>query len=545
MNRRISAFIIPIALVLFAACQKEGGGAIASFKAVGESACSPKTHLEPDADSRSFGVKWDQHDTLAIYGDASNVKYKYITDNNNTEVAYFSPMAGEVSGSSFRAFYPASIATGPSSVTLPNKQPYRSHAGGTGYVTRFPMYAETENNNLYFKNLCALFVLRLKGPAGAVIHQVKVSEPTYPYQETYALAGIFAVGSHGGIPALTPSSASYAVTLSDCEYTIGSADDDNLFYFYLPAGSHQWLNISVNYTLASTGSGGGSETKTYTKTIAAPSYSGHSTFNFERSRWTGIDVDLREEMDINNGIGRGLLYSGENLTFGEPGSIANTDTRITDAYGDYTILIDVTPSSLNTNNHSNTYRCYTMFDETNPSQTSGGLLIRYQRPNNSNYMIIADGPQGSSDFLSLSSAYADNNDDRDNFRIGSGVRNRIAVTVCTAVYEGYSANQIRLYASSYHNIAASTSSEQYQWVSATNCDVTDINESAWVTTHNTDSIRSVVGGDQYDVDNPDLYSGRYNLMGTIHKIYIYNRVITPTERENWLNGQPITGTEGK
>ncbi len=547
MKKQIIAVTLFAAAVVLTACKKdEVGTPVNSFNAFSEASGSAKTHLEPDVTNHAFRVMWDQGDEIKIYG-AAGSSATYSTQQNDVEAATFTTAAGTgvSEGSSYTAFYPATIATSSSTVTLPAQQPYQAvqqDAGGYyGYVTGFPMAAQSSNADLYFKNLCGLCVLRLKGPSGATVSSITLSEPTYPYTTSSALSGGYSVSwSDAGLPSLAAQSISNpstggqeSVQLSGCNVTLDG--NYGLFYFYLPQGEHQWLNVKVDYTLSGTA-------KTFSRTILASSYDSVTTFGFTRSRWTALDVDLSSDMANTSGSeSYGLVYAADSLTFsGDGDPILNTNHRITDKQGCYTILIDADPTVFDATDLTGS-RFYTLYNDMDGTTPWDGIVIRYAKVDAHEALTInAEGPQygnsttaANANKLSLWAGVS-----RSDFDAEAYVRNRIAVIIGTSdtagVTDGSSASTVyyHLFANSLNNNAWTTPahvSAQMSW-------------DKWKTNDATGYVRAVVGGDQSDVDGTATSTTKINFQGTIYKIRIYNRVITEAERSNWFTYGSIAGS---
>ena len=541
MRKQILSAVLFFAVLAFAACQNsEAVDPIDSFSAFSEASTSAKTHLEPDVANCAFRVLWDENDWIRVY-DAYGASAIYIAQQGDVEAATFTGFAGTgvASGSTYTAFYPAtmdaSYNSGSSRVTLPVQQTYQavqqdSDGGYYGYVTGFPMAAQSTSTNLYFKNLCGLCVLRLKGPSGAVVSSITLSEPTYPYTTATALSGSFNVGWSSGLPTLRKSATTAgqdSVRLSGCNITLD--DNYHLFYFYLPEGDHKWLNVKVYYSYNGTA-------KSVCRTILATSY-GANNISFDRSRWTALDVDLSTEMN-NTEIpisqmfsgspneGQGLIYAANNLDFAPelliydsdiPNvPILNTNQRITNVAQSYTILIDATPIVLDNSEVGNIPRYYTLYSDMDATSPNNGITIRYRKAHGEPLAINVEGPHASeADKLVLPNGGSDNG-----FTVAAGTRNRIVLIVGESSYQLY----------------ANSSSDGSNWSERQSVSGS-ITQDNWLTNDGSGYVRAVVGGDQSDVDGADTEVNqlKHNFQGTIHSIRIYNRVIFIRELSNWLS----------
>lgn len=80
-------------------------------------------------------------------------------------MALFNNVSGETGDSPFRAYYPATPTTDGVHVKLPAVQ-----TTPDGSLTQFPMYAQSNDNNLAFRNLCGVLKLHLT-KAGVSVHR--------------------------------------------------------------------------------------------------------------------------------------------------------------------------------------------------------------------------------------------------------------------------------------------------------------------------------------------------------------------------------------
>ena len=166
-------------------------------------------------------VLWSAGDKISING-----KTYTLNDGDGTTHATFT---GEsVSGTPYNAYYPASLYDG-TTATLPAIQTYQE-----GKISNLPMYAQSDDQNLTFKNLCGVIALTLKGTKS--VKSITVTS-------TANLCGEFTVTDNAAVI----SSGTKTVTL-DCGSGVTlDATNGKTFYIAIPAGSHQ-LTFRINTT---------------------------------------------------------------------------------------------------------------------------------------------------------------------------------------------------------------------------------------------------------------------------------------------------------
>lgn len=463
--------------MLFVSCNDKYNNDLTNFTAEPEHK-STKTHLEPNSTDRIFEVIWDSDDDIMVYGDdESNGIYTNteVYDDNNNQVAHFS--GSGVTGTNYYSFYPASIASSQSTFILPETQTYRARTNG--YVYNYPMYAqESGSTHLYFKNLCSLCILRIKGTTGTVINKVTVVDPSDPVGEP--IAGEFSVTCSGStqnnnptVTAINPTGK----TILDCTSSpVTLTNDISLFYVYLPPSEHKWLLIGVEYIMP-----GETEVNTTYQTIYAESYS-EDKFKFKRSQWTPIDIDF-------SGLDGSLMYSVNNVTLTGNDTVINTNVPITRTYDNYTILIDFTPTDLSRGDiedGTNAIRktLYSEMDKNNPWR---GMLVRITHSGTTIKIELA---------ISNSRVESD-------LTISANTRYKIAIVMNADAGKAY------LYYMQYRRLRNKSMS---------------IGSNKWVSTTNP---APQIGGDQHK-------STRY-FIGTIHEFKIYNEVFSTNQLQTWFN----------
>lgn len=247
----------------------------------------------------------------------------------------------------YYAYYPATIYNNKSSnynrVSLPAVQ----QVDGNGNLIGFPMYTESSNTKLEFKNLCGLLKLHLQ-KSSVSISKIVISS-------NVALNGLFNVtpvyNSNGVIDSAKLSSTG---SMSDSRRSVSveyaTAQDitnGKDFFIYLPAGEYTSLKIKLI----------DNEGRICTKTLN----SSH-TFNVALSKWSRITLvddgtvdDLpfisEEDMGVLSGLfsvasGRQVRFSKGNLQYQ---ASTNTWQFATHQYDVCSQNANKTPSSTSAN----------------------------------------------------------------------------------------------------------------------------------------------------------------------------------------------------
>lgn len=481
--KRFVLIILPFLLLL--GCEKNNNGYGELVFSVPKN-IPTKTHLVPDVPNRLFDVVWDDGDQVKVY-DENGGEGIYINtgeyEDNNHEVAHFGGEGVDVSGT-ITAFYPVSIADGSNTFVLPSTQTLR--ARNDGYMYNYPMWAqESGGNHVWFRNLTGILILRVRGHAGAQIRKITIIEPADPHG--VGLAGTYNVScsgsTHTNEPSIAAVSPSYDLTL-DCssQPVTLSADESSLFYFSVPEGIHTRLLIGFEYKLP-----GGSDWNTAYQMLFSQSYN-ESYFNFERSKWTPIDVNV-SEFDETQLYG---LTDVELNPIQSMDTVINTNLPLTEEFGLYTFAFDITPDDI-TSLDNNGYLRKTIYSEMdNTASNWNGIIIRLAKQNNRGDVKVEVQIGNSTSIFSTQA-------------IVSGVRHQFVVTI-----SNYSTTQgtVTLYFKRNNSVTSVNSR---------------FTKTKWITTSNPEPH---IGGDQH-------IAGRY-FDGEIHSFSIYNRVWTTQEINSFI-----------
>ena len=270
-----------VSLVSMTSCKKEEVGDGSRFYATMEQCTDQygKTVL-------SEGVlSWTANDQVVIYGTAGSGIYAAQPQTPATN-AVFNNVSGHSGEAPYYAIYPADIATAANTVTLPATQ-----ATTDGSLTGYPMYAESADNHLAFKNLCGLLKLHLT--------KTNTSVSSITITANSEINGNYTVNYNGGNPTLAYVSGGTNTTTLTCT-TAQAIDNGADFYVYLPAGSYTSLSIAIT----------NDENITCTKSTNAG-----VTVNVYRSQYTTIslgenDLDFSTVESGNEGALSGLFTVG-------------------------------------------------------------------------------------------------------------------------------------------------------------------------------------------------------------------------------------------
>ena len=170
-------------------------------------------------------------------------------------------MSGETGDGPFRAFYPASLTSDGTTITLSAAQTYVE-----GTINEFPMYAESAANQLAFKNLCGVLKLHLT-KANTNIASITV-------KANAEICGDFTVSYVNNVPCLSyTGNGSNTVTLA-CA-TAQDISNGKDFYIVLPATFDSLKDITLTTD----------DGRTCTKTVKS-----NVCINVQRSEVTGIEL---------------------------------------------------------------------------------------------------------------------------------------------------------------------------------------------------------------------------------------------------------------
>ena len=292
-------------LFMFSSCQKETVGNGTQFRATMEGCTSKdgKTALNGTA------LNWVAGDEIAVYGTAGRVIYT-ATPQTPATAALFDNVSGETGDAPFRAYYPTTLTTDGVHVTLPAVQ-----TTADGSLTEFPMYAQSDDNTLAFRNLCGALKLHLT-KAGVSVSSIEVSTNT-PINGQYTLR-------YTGVPVIDYESNGTNSTVLECENPQPIANGKD-FYIYLPHGNYTEMTFTIT---ASDG------------TVCTKHSKANVAIYITRSQYTTIslgenDLVFADPDWVDLGLPSGLLWATRNVGATSP-----------EDYGDYYAWGETTPKSV-------------------------------------------------------------------------------------------------------------------------------------------------------------------------------------------------------
>ncbi len=245
-----------------------GTSAAKHFTATTESPAT-KTELSGN-DTDGYVVNWQSDDKIKIVDAASTPNVGVYSTTSTAVKADFTFVSGaEATTAPYKAYYPETLYNN-GTLTLPATQTYVA-----GNIGQSPMYAESNDESLKFKNLCGIVRLNITtNDSNRKVRKIVLSA-------NQGMSGTFTISDNA---AVIPSGTTAGVTL-DCG-TAGTAIGTSATAFYLavPAASYSNLKITVVTT------DGGKQTRTANKAIVV-----------ERSAMTDISLSFNGlEMDATD-----------------------------------------------------------------------------------------------------------------------------------------------------------------------------------------------------------------------------------------------------
>ena len=220
-----AALLTVVSMMSLTSCQKETADGAKQFRASMEGVTSDdgKTALEGTA------LNWMSGDQVAIYGTAGRGIFSAspLTPATTAELVC---EEGFVGSATYRAFYPTTITTDGVNITLPEVQNTVD-----GSLTEFPMYAQSNEENLMFKNLCGALVIHLQKS------DVEVSSITVTANTN--INGQFSI-TYAGVPTPHYINGGSTSTTLQCSQPQSIANGKD-FYIYMPHGSYTSLSIEI------------------------------------------------------------------------------------------------------------------------------------------------------------------------------------------------------------------------------------------------------------------------------------------------------------
>lgn len=233
MKRTIITIVSIISFVSFVACQKNEMGENGNGNSNQSNGIVFTAGLEDVAESKTtidgLKVKWEGEGVDKI--NVNGVDYTAHPSGTDATKAMFTKDNEQQNDPqpTFNAIYPSSIyvASPSAHFELPANMTY---AAGKFNV---PMYAESENNILSFKNIFA--VLKISIPNSIQVKSVAVSSDLF-------LNGTFTIESN--VAKITEGENATKITTLTCNGTVEGTD----FYIPIPAGTYTGKHLKVVLT---------------------------------------------------------------------------------------------------------------------------------------------------------------------------------------------------------------------------------------------------------------------------------------------------------
>lgn len=221
-----------VALFPLASCQKEESTKVLFSGSIEKATVDSKTSI--NIANNTGTVKWESGDQVAIYDQGASYTLEAIPTADNTTADFTGDATP--SGGPYYAIYPADIATGSASITLPAEQ---NCTDGTHFTA--PMYAYSSTSKLMFKNLCG--VLQLNLPAmNKTIASIELTTPNNN------ICGDFAIDYNDGDPRLNcTANGGHKLTLHCGEQGM-DCSNGLTFYIYLPADDYSEMTFDIETT---------------------------------------------------------------------------------------------------------------------------------------------------------------------------------------------------------------------------------------------------------------------------------------------------------
>lgn len=189
-----------------------------------------KTTLS-DLGGGGYDVVWATSDQIRITDGVNDAVYKPTTAATQSPLSKYS--GTEPTGPTFYAYYPTDyFNTSTREFTLPEVRTSYT----TGAFVGFPMYAQSDNTSLHFKNVCGLLQLSLSGTGSDKIGQVVVSANEY-------LSGPMTITEDSDAYKASLSSGAKQVSVAFSSYR--TLEDGVVVNIPLPAGTYTGLTIEV------------------------------------------------------------------------------------------------------------------------------------------------------------------------------------------------------------------------------------------------------------------------------------------------------------
>lgn len=178
-------------------------------------------------------LTWDQDEKIVVFGTTGSGIFAVDPDESDASVATFACESGDPGSGPFKAFYPQTLSTDGVNIVFPAVQ------STTGDFANYPMYAESSNTDLLFKNICSVLRLNLQKNDASV---TKIQIVTDHYQ-----TGTFRIQmNEDGVPELEPANTNNHTKIVTLEFddAVSIATARNFFIYLIP-GSYSHIVINL------------------------------------------------------------------------------------------------------------------------------------------------------------------------------------------------------------------------------------------------------------------------------------------------------------
>lgn len=255
---------------------------------------------------------WQVGDVISVDG------HEYVSMSEGPEAGFAGSGATEVL---HHAWFPASLYDD-GNLALPAVQPF-----SPGHFD-MPMYAVSETDQLYFKNICAVLALKITSADIPSLKSIKVTS-------NKAMCGAFIMqGDKAVLVDSTPSDATMAVVM-ECRETVELDAEGTTFYIAIPAQSYEYLNMYIS-----------SDGQTYNELMATTKAEGVGeiarnkivSIDYERSAvrlyangpyWATKYVGVKSEMDYGGHMEWNFTY---------PDMISSSNWSMPEVYDVYDLI---------------------------------------------------------------------------------------------------------------------------------------------------------------------------------------------------------------
>lgn len=258
---------------------------------------SPDTRTALSQNGTGYDVVWNSGDMITIIDSDANVGV-YSTDGTSTLAEFTKDSGSDAVTAPYKAWYPAPVYNA-GAPAIPGVHDYVA-----GNISGSPMYAESGNNSLAFKNICG--IIRLNISTSQATTKVRRIVLSADQGMSGAISNSATLAADNYVVAV---SGSDGVTLDCGEEGVAIGTEPTAFHIAVPENNYTGLAISVETT------GGLSQTRTAKAGIAV-GRSSITTISLEVNDFMMV-VDLAsttETVTIPAGVNARLIGSKTDRT---------------------------------------------------------------------------------------------------------------------------------------------------------------------------------------------------------------------------------------